>query len=70
MTPEQFTYWLQGFVEMNPEAMLTHTQWEILKDHLKLTMNKQTPYRFPMPSIGTPGITPVQGPYQPPALIC
>lgn len=45
MTPEQFVYWLQGFVEMNPNAMLTGTQWTILKDHLKLVMNKQTPNR-------------------------
>lgn len=47
MTPEQFCYWLQGFVEMNPNAMLTGTQWIIVKDHLKLVMNKQTPNRFP-----------------------
>lgn len=45
MTPEQFCFWLQGFVEMNPNAMLTGTQWEILKDHLKLVMKKETPNR-------------------------
>lgn len=56
MTPEQFCYWLQGFVEMNPNAMLTHTQWVIIKDHLKLVMNKQTPNRYigaqPAPVLG------------------
>lgn len=56
MNAEQFTYWLQGFVEMNPNAMLTHTQWEIVKDHLKLVMDKQTPQRY-VPMI-SPGVIP------------
>lgn len=46
MTPEQFCYWLQGFIEMNPNAMVTGTQWVIIKDHLKLVFNKQTPHRY------------------------
>lgn len=45
MTPEQFTWWLQGFVEMNPNAMVTGTQWQIIKDHLALVFKKETPYR-------------------------
>lgn len=45
MTPNDFAFWLQGFIEMNPNAMVTRTQWEIVKDHLKLVMNKQTPNR-------------------------
>ena len=45
MTPEQFTYWLQGFLELqNPETLDTR-QIQILKDHLQLVFNKQTPDR-------------------------
>lgn len=46
LTPEQFCYWLKGFVEMNPEAMITHTQWLILKDHLNQVFKKETPLRI------------------------
>lgn len=54
MTSEQFVYWLQGYVEMggdtpNPE------QWQMIKDHLALVFDKQTPQlppRFdPKPTI-------------------
>lgn len=45
MTPEQFSYWLNGFVELNPQAMLTLTQWQIVKDHLALVHQKVTPDR-------------------------
>lgn len=56
MSPEQFCYWLQGFVEMNPNAMLTGTQWQIVKDHLKLVMDKQTPQRATPPIPYNPGV--------------
>lgn len=46
MSPEQFAYWLNGFVELNPNAMLTLTQWQIVKDHLALVHQKVTPSRF------------------------
>lgn len=46
MTEREFCYWVQGFVEMNPNAMVTHTQWEIIKDHLKLVFKKETPDRL------------------------
>lgn len=50
MSPEQFSYWLQGFVEMNPNAMLTVTQWQIVKDHLAQVFKKETPdRRIPLP---------------------
>ncbi|HEK1349010.1 TPA: hypothetical protein SMQ84_005633 [Pseudomonas aeruginosa] len=42
MTPEQFAYWLQGFVELNG-APPNETQWLQIKDHLKLVFDKQTP---------------------------
>jgi len=48
MTTEQFVYWLQGFMEIcNPET-LDESQTQIIKDHLKLVFDKQTPDRsFP-----------------------
>ena len=45
MTTEQFVYWLQGFMEIcNPET-LDESQTQIIKDHLKLVFDKQTPNR-------------------------
>lgn len=37
MTPEQFTYWLQGFIEINTK------QLQIIKDHLNTVFKKETP---------------------------
>ena len=45
MTAEQFSYWLNGFVELQPNAMPTLTQWQIIKDHLALVHKKVTPQR-------------------------
>ncbi len=46
MTPEQFCYWMQGFVEMNQENdTITEKQWLIIKDHLKTVFTKVTPDR-------------------------
>jgi len=37
MTPEQFTYWLQGFVELTPDiAAPSPAQWDGIKNHLDL----------------------------------
>lgn len=44
MTPEQFVYWLQGFVELHGDEP-TPTQWLQIKDHLSLVFNKVTPTR-------------------------
>lgn len=54
MNEQQFVYWLQGFVELNPNAMLTLTQWQIVKDHLALVFKKETPIRS-APFPGYPG---------------
>lgn len=43
MTPEQFTYWLQGFAEVSNSKTITEQQWKIIQDHLKLVFNKVTP---------------------------
>jgi len=52
MTPRDFCYWLQGFFELTGESdvngnylTLDRTQIQILKDHLKLVFDKQTPDR-------------------------
>lgn len=43
MTPEQFTYWLQGFVELNPDIQPTKEQWQMIKEHLQTVFKKVTP---------------------------
>ncbi len=39
MTPEQFVYWLQGYVDINAqsgdEVGITRAQWQVVKDNLK-----------------------------------
>lgn len=42
MTPEQFTYWLQGFVELHGE-MPSEAQWKSIKEHLQTVFAKVTP---------------------------
>jgi hypothetical protein len=43
MTPEQFAYWLQGFVELTNGQQSTPEQWQSVKDHLDTVFNKVTP---------------------------
>jgi len=42
MTPEQFTYWLQGFVELQNTDAVSKKQWQVIKDHLRLVFKKET----------------------------
>jgi len=67
MTPEQFTYWLQGFNEIREkEAVgLTEKEWDIIKDHLQTVFHKVTPERG---TVTNPTIYPSTNPYpyQPP----
>lgn len=42
MTPENFVYFLQGFVELNGNPP-TPEQWQSIKEHLQLVMTKVTP---------------------------
>jgi hypothetical protein len=46
MTPENFTYWLQGFVELQ-DTRPSEQQWKAIKDHLSLVFTKVTPHRPP-----------------------
>lgn len=43
MTPENFVYWLQGFVEMNGQTNPTPEQWASICEHLKTVFTKVTP---------------------------
>jgi hypothetical protein len=45
MTTDQFTYWLQGFLEISDAKKLNEKQVQIIKDHLDLVFNKVTPDR-------------------------
>lgn len=42
MTPQDFTYWLQGFAELN-EGPPNSAQWQSIREHLSLVFNKVTP---------------------------
>lgn len=42
MTAEQFTYWMQGFSELNSEPP-TAEQWQMIRDHLQTVFHKVTP---------------------------
>jgi len=58
MNSETFTYWLQGFVEIQQSDSITDTQWLIIKDHLKLVFDKKTPdrsYEVPLSERIKPG---------------
>lgn len=44
MTPENFCYWLRGYIELTGgDATMTPNQVKIVKDHLDLVMTKVTP---------------------------
>lgn len=43
MNPEQFTYWLQGFFEIENPTTLTKKQTQQIKNHLELVFCKKTP---------------------------
>lgn len=45
MTPEQFAYWLQGFMEMENPKTLNLRQTKVIKDHLAQVFEKKTPTR-------------------------
>lgn len=67
MTPEQFCYWMQGFVELSGNFPPTLEQWKSIGEHLQQVFNKKTP---PMlgPAIASPAREPIKrdqvSPYQ------
>jgi hypothetical protein len=63
MTAEQFVYWLQGYIEINDPVNITSRETQIIKDHLKLVFEKQTPNRLTtVPDTGITN-TPYPGPF-------
>jgi hypothetical protein len=45
MSPESFTYWLQGFVELGGKKP-NDQQWKMIKEHLALVFKKETPTTY------------------------
>lgn len=43
MTAEQFAYWLQGYVELNPGKVPDPEQWKSITEHLQTVFVKVTP---------------------------
>lgn len=43
MSPENFVYWLRGFIEISHECEPDAEQWQMIKEHLDLVMTKVTP---------------------------
>lgn len=43
MTPQDFCFWLQGFLEISESPGITEKQTSIIKDHLKLVFQDKTP---------------------------
>lgn len=45
MNFEQFTYWLQGAIELGGAKSFNEEQTKVIQDHLNLVLNKVTPNR-------------------------
>ena len=63
MKPEQCAYWLQGFFELSNATQLNEQETMIIKDHLKLVFDKQTPSYDKLQPVEVPTW---KGPYVPP----
>jgi hypothetical protein len=42
MTPENFCYWLQGYIELSNCKSLSPEQTQMIRDHLNLVFKKET----------------------------
>lgn len=62
MTPEQFCYWMQGFVELSGGCAPTSEQWKSIGDHLQQVFNKKTPTVRPqfIPEVDPTQVSPFQ----------
>lgn len=55
MTPENFVYWLQGFLEVSCASEMSEHQLRIVRDHLELVLSKKTPaYQMPTVTVNLP----------------
>lgn len=41
MTPENFVFWLSGFLELNDKKVITALEIEIIKDHINLVLENK-----------------------------
>lgn len=53
MTPENFCYWLQGYIELSNCKSLTPEQVQMISDHLQLVFKKET-LNIPMHPLAVP----------------
>jgi len=67
MTPEQFVYWLQGFLEVSGASEMNEQQLRIVRDHLELVLSKRTPayvqHTQPVPAPKWETVSGFQGTY-------
>ena len=70
MNSENFTYWMQGALELGKLRELNVEQVKIVQDHLNLVFNKVTPQRSITQELADRFKTPVSTlPYFPPTKI-
>ena len=43
MTPENFCYWLQGYIELSNCKSLSPEQTQMISNHLQLVFKRETP---------------------------
>jgi len=55
MSPQDFCYWLQGYLELAGANKVGPQQVQMIKDHLNLVFEKKTPNRTPSPWSGGGG---------------
>lgn len=51
MSPENFVYWIQGWIELQNPETINATQIQEIKNHLSLVLKKETPYLTVYPNI-------------------
>ena len=52
MSPENFCYWLQGWLEIQDPKQITESQVKEIQNHLDLVFTKVTPTVAKVPSVG------------------
>ena len=52
MSPENFCYWLQGWLEIQDPKQITEPQIKEIQNHLDLVFTKVTPTVAKIPSVG------------------
>lgn len=70
MTPEQFVYWLQGFMEVGNPSTLSRKQVLQIKDHLSLVFDKEIPNRWSPPVSDSHHPTTTLPHTPPPQILC